>query len=82
VKASIIDPHGYHLDHADVKLKALASFAIKHGDVFHRIEALSAVGGKMKFLDMKRKEVREAVLRSGQSAADLYTSEYAVNLDD
>lgn len=41
IKALIGDPHGRHLDDAVTKLKALADFAEKYGDSFHRIEAIS-----------------------------------------
>ena len=54
-KASIVDPHGHHLEDSLVKLQALAEFAEDHGDAFHRIEALSKVGNVMKCLDMKRR---------------------------
>ena len=50
-KASIVDPHGHHLDDSLVKLQALAAFAEEHGDSFHRIEALSKVGDVMKKLE-------------------------------
>lgn len=82
VRASIIDPHGHHLDDADVKLKALASFAVQHGQAFHRVEALSMVGGKMKVLDLKIDDVQKAVAKSGRPAADLYLSEFAIYFGD
>ena len=82
VRASIIDPHGHHLDDADMKLKALASFSFQHGEAFHRIEALSSVNGQMKILDMKNDSVREAVMNGGQRAADIYNSKHAVDYDE
>lgn len=80
IVASIVDPHGHHLPDALMKLKALATFAGKFGDEFHRIEALAEVDGRMKVLDMKREPVREAVL-FGKSAVDVYKSNVAVDYD-
>jgi type III restriction enzyme len=73
--ASILDPHGHHLEDACMKLKALAAFAEKYGGAFHRIEAMSKVDNVMRVLDMKREAVREAVLHRGRKAVDLYRSE-------
>lgn len=81
IAASIVDPHGHHLDDALMKLKALAAFAGKYGDEFHRIEALSEVDGRMRVLDMKRNRVRETILASDQSAAEIYRSSSAVDYD-
>jgi type III restriction enzyme len=61
-----------------MKLQALARFAGVYGDAFHRVEALSEVDGRMKVLDMKADVVRETVLVSRQSAADVYRSSIAV----
>jgi hypothetical protein len=77
VRPSILDPHGFHLEDATIKLKALADFSARHGDDFHRIDALAAVQGKMMRLDMKRAEVRDAVLLGVQDAGELYSSELA-----
>lgn len=79
VMASIVDPHGHHLDDADVKLKALVSFSLQHGGAFHRIEALSSVNGQMKTLDLKIDSVRDAVMNGGQPALNIYSSEHAVD---
>ena len=46
IVASILDPHGHHLDDALMKLKALAMFAGTYGEAFHRIEALTEIDGK------------------------------------
>ena len=75
--ASIIDPHGHHLEDAAMKLRALASFAETYGDAFHRIEAVAEVDGAMKVIDMQKPQVREAVLAGGQSAVDIYRSPHA-----
>ncbi len=77
VKASIVDPHGTHLDDAVIKLKALAEFAQKFGDEFHRIEAVAQVGSTMKVLDMTKPAVREGVLHEGKTAVGFYESDFA-----
>jgi type III restriction enzyme len=77
--ASVLDPHGHHLDDALMKLKALARFAETYGEAFHRIEALTEVDGRMKVIDMKVDTVRESVLVANQSAVDLYRSPTAVD---
>lgn len=79
IVASILDPHGHHLDDSLMKLKALARFAGTYGDAFHRIEALTEVDGRMKVIDMKIDAVREAVLVARQNAVEIYRSTIAVD---
>jgi type III restriction enzyme len=79
VRASIVDPHGTHLDDAVTKLKALAEFARNFGGEFHRVEALAQVGSKMKVLDMTKTAVQEAVLHETRSAIGFYESDLAVD---
>jgi type III restriction enzyme len=74
IVASIVDPHGLQLEDAATKLKALATFAENFGDRFHRIESLAKVDGPMLVIDMQIPAVREEVLTSKQSPADLYRS--------
>ncbi|MEV2226651.1 DEAD/DEAH box helicase family protein [Nocardia vinacea] len=78
-KASIVDPHGHHLDDSLVKLQALARFAEEHGHAFHRIEALSKVGDVMKMLNLKDEDVRGLVMTGGQTVDWFYNSQFAVN---
>lgn len=78
VRASIVDPHGTHLEDAVTKLRALAEFTQAYGAEFHRIEALAQVGTTMKVLDMTKPAVREAVLHDDQTAAEFYESDLAV----
>lgn len=80
IVASILDPHGHHLDDALMKLKALAEFSKKFGPEFHRIEALCKVDNVMRVLDMKREAVRDAIL-AGKSALELYRSSFAIDYD-
>jgi type III restriction enzyme len=77
IVASILDPHGHHLDDALMKLKALAKFADEFGDKFHRIEALAEVGGKMRVIDFQKQKIRESVISSKQTAAEIYGSDLA-----
>lgn len=78
-KASIVDPHGHHLEDSLVKLQALAAFAAEHGASFHRIEALSKIGDVMKVLNLKDEEVRNGIKTGGQSVDWFYSSHFAVN---
>jgi len=81
VVASILDPHGHHLEDASLKLKALAKFAETYGGEFHRIESLAEIDGRMRVLDMKRQDVREAIMVGNQSAKDIYQSKVAIDYD-
>jgi hypothetical protein len=78
-RASIVDPHGHHLEDSLVKLQALAEFAEEHGGAFHRIEALSKVGGVMKVLDLQNEDVRGGLRIGGQSVDWFYGSHFATN---
>lgn len=62
VRASIVDPHGHHLEDSTVKLQGLARYAADHGETFHRIHAVSHVGDSMRILDLKMAAVRDAVI--------------------
>jgi type III restriction enzyme len=79
IVASILDPHGHHLDDSLMKLKALARFAGKYGEAFHRIEALAEIDGQMRVIHMKLDAARESVLLARQSTVDLYRSTIAVD---
>ncbi|MGE3344754.1 MAG: DEAD/DEAH box helicase family protein [Vicinamibacterales bacterium] len=81
IVASILDPHGHHLDDALMKLTALATFTRTFGDSFHRIEALAEVDGRMRGIDLKSAAARDAVLTAKQGAADLYRSSIGFDYD-
>lgn len=81
IAASIVDPHGLQLDDAEMKLKALATFAATYGDRFHRIDALAKVDGRMKVIDMQIPLVREAVILGKQSPVDIYRSSLSIEYD-
>lgn len=77
VKASIVDPHGHHLEDSLVKLQGLARFAEEFGNDFHRIEALAKVGTKMKVLNLQDETVRQAVIHAKETVLALYESDIA-----
>lgn len=79
VEVSIVDPHGHHLEDSLIKLQALADFAAEHGSAFHRIEALAKVNGKMRVLDLQRKEVRDGIMATDWVPLQLYESDLAVD---
>jgi type III restriction enzyme len=79
IVASILDPHGHHLDDALMKLKALAAFAATYGGAFHRIEALAEADGRMKVIDMKIDATRKVVAVREESPAYLYRSDIAID---
>ncbi len=80
VVASVVDPHGHHLDDAAMKLKALAGFAHRCGDRFHRVEALSEVpGGGMRVLDMKIPAVCAAIESGENPPLELYRSDISID---
>ena len=77
VRPTIVDPHGYHFSDALPKLRGLAKYAEDFGNVFNRIDAVSAVrSGKIRVLDMQRQQTRTAVFEA-DSAESLYDSEVA-----
>ena len=81
IRASIVDPHGHHLDDAMAKLKALAGYAGRYGDKFYRIESVGSdgpsAGAALKRLDLKNESVRQAVLGWSGTALELYQSPHA-----
>ncbi|HXA28390.1 MAG TPA: DEAD/DEAH box helicase family protein [Candidatus Angelobacter sp.] len=79
IRASILDPHGHHLEDSDAKVRALAKFAETYGEEFHRIEALAEVDGRMRVIDMQVPDTCEAVLSSTATALEMYRSDLAVD---
>lgn len=78
IVADIVDPHGHHLADALPKLKGLARYAEANSAVYRRVEAVAELNGTYKLLDLKEKNVREAVF-SATSAQSLYASTIAVD---
>lgn len=81
IVASIVDPHGHHLEDSLIKLQALSRFAGEFGSEFHRIEALAKVGGKMRVLDLQDADVRAGIMASDQAPLELYDGNLAVDYD-
>jgi type III restriction enzyme len=81
IRASLVDPHGHHLDDAMAKLKALAGYAGRYGNKFYRIESVGSdgpsAGAALKRLDLLSEPVRKAVLDWGGTALELYQSVHA-----
>lgn len=65
IRASIVDPHGFHLSDAAAKVKGLADYAALHGDVFDRIHSVVEIDGNLLALDLKSEAVRQAVAKVG-----------------
>jgi type III restriction enzyme len=61
VVVDLVDPHGLHLADALPKLQGLAVYAESQADVYRRIESVAEVKGRLRVLDLKRKDVRDAV---------------------
>jgi hypothetical protein len=76
IVVDIVDPHGYHLADALPKLRGLAHYAETHADKFRRIEAVAEINGKLRFLDLTKPEIRQAVTKA-TGAKGLYESEIA-----
>ncbi len=71
----LIDPHGLHLADALPKLQGLALYAANRAHAYRRIESIAQVKGsdKLRVLDLKRQEVRDAII-TGQDAETLFSS--------
>ncbi len=79
IVASIVDPHGHHLDDAAIKLRALATYAASFGASYHRIEAIAEVDGCMRVIDVQTPAIRDAVIATTKPAVDVYRSSIAVD---
>ena len=79
VKASIVDPHGPHFADALPKLRGLAEFAGRYGEMFHRIESVARVSGAaLRVLDLTDKKTRD-VVASAEDVEVLYGSDRAAD---
>ena len=81
VRASIVDPHGHHLEDSTVKLKGLARFAEEYGTEFHRIEAVTEIGTTMRILDLQIPSVRAALMKGHATPIEYYKSDIAFEYD-
>ncbi|MCP9199016.1 DEAD/DEAH box helicase family protein [Gramella sp. GC03-9] len=75
VVADIIDPHSHHLSDALPKLLGLVSFAKKYGKNFRRIEAITKIDDKLRYLDIMNPEIQTAV-KNTESVKILFEGEY------
>lgn len=76
VVADIVDPHSFHLADALPKLEGLTKYAELHAGTYRRVESVAEAGGKLRVLDLTRREVRQAV-QAATSAEVLYRSSAA-----
>ena len=81
VRASIVDPHGHHLDDARDKLLALAAYAARFGQHFDRIEQVSVFGNVKRCIPLHTEFAREGLLRTGHSVIELYHSDFSIEYD-
>lgn len=79
VRPSIVDPHGQHLEDSLIKLQGLANYAERYGDAFHRIEATIKDAANWRGLDLKRAEVRTAIVNHTGPILELYKNPTAVD---
>jgi len=74
IVVDIVDPHSVAWADASAKLQGLASYAATHAHVFRRVEAVGEVKGKLRWLDLKRVNVRKAI-EDAPKLGDLYEGE-------
>jgi hypothetical protein len=73
IRVSIVDPHGTQFDDALPKIIGLATFAERHADKLHRVEAIAKIGEHYRGLDLTDAQVRSAIT-SALDAQTLYAS--------
>ncbi|MDP9433531.1 MAG: hypothetical protein M3P91_12735 [Actinomycetota bacterium] len=78
VRASIVDPHGHHLDDATTKLRALADFAERYPSAFHRVEQLTQLGAIRRSIPLHIETARTGVRETGRSIVEFYESDIAI----
>lgn len=79
VWASIVDPHGHHLDDAWIKLNALADFAERYPDAFHRIEQVTQIGHHRRIIPLHERLAREGIRKLGRPVVEYYQSDFATD---
>lgn len=65
--ASLVDPHGTHLNDATAKLRGMAMYADRHGTEFHRLQSVAKIGNAYRMIDHQQGDIREAVLEASDS---------------
>lgn len=71
--ADIIDPHGLQYADALPKLQGLSNYAEAHPTAYRRIESVAEANGVLRFLDLKRPDVRDAI-KKAEDAGSLFRS--------
>lgn len=67
--ADLVDPHSLHLSDALPKLRGLAQYAETHPGAFRRIESVAEALGRLRVLDLKRADVRQAIAQADDAAS-------------
>ena len=80
VVVDLVDPHGLHLADALPKLKGLAIYAESYASSYRRIESVAEACGKLRVLDLKLPDVRQAI-KEATSAKGLYEGTWASDYD-
>ena len=80
VVVDLVDPHGLHLADALPKLKGLAIYAESYGSSYRRIESVAEACGKLRVLNLKLPDVRQAI-KEATSAKGLYEGTWASDYD-
>lgn len=76
IQADLVDPHGPHLADSLPKLLGLKDYAERYGAEYNRIEAVAAIKGGFRSLDIKDAAVRDAIA-SASSATALFEGEHS-----
>jgi len=76
VVADIVDPHSLHLADALPKLQGLTLYAETHANAYRRIESVAEAMGKLRVLDLTKKDVRNGVV-AAKDAVSLFTGTLA-----
>ncbi|AOW14529.1 type III restriction endonuclease subunit R [Hydrogenophaga crassostreae] len=71
VVVDLVDPHSFHLADALPKLKGLAKYAEEFSGFYRRMESVAEASGKLRALDLKNSDVRQAI-ESTTSAKALF----------
>ncbi|MDN4175579.1 DEAD/DEAH box helicase family protein [Nocardioides sp. SOB77] len=81
IRPSIIDPHGYHLTDAVVKLRGLADYAAEHGSHYDRIEAVAEIDDRLMSLDLLSSDIRDRVAAVAEDGVKTLYTEHGGNYD-
>ena len=65
----LVDPHGLHLADALPKLRGLALYAEGHAGAYRRIESVAEAHGRLRVLNLKDEDVRQAIATADDAAS-------------